>query len=201
MRPLQRAIRLSQATVAWNTVVGGAAVVTAVITGSLSLIGFGINALVDSSVSVLLIRRFIHERQGRHEHAERGEARALRAAGIAFVLIAIYLIVQSARALTAADHPGHSSFALAEALASLVVLPFLAVLKYRTARTLGSRALRADSMLTWFGTGLAAVTLVALLLVRGAGWWWSDSVGALLIAAALLSEAVRSLREPAAAAS
>jgi divalent metal cation (Fe/Co/Zn/Cd) transporter len=192
--PLDRAIRLSRLTVGWNSIVGVAAVATAIATSSLSLIGFGINAVIDASVSVLLIRRFVHEREERHERAARGERLALRAAGIAFLLIATYLTVQSIRAVANADHPGHSVFGIAEALVSLLVLPVLAAGKFRVARMLESRALRADSMLTWFGTGLAAVTVIALLLVRYVGWWWSDSVGALLIAAALIAEGARSLR-------
>lgn len=194
MAALDRAIRLSRLTVAWNSVIGVAAVVTAITTSSLTLIGFGINAVVDSSVSVLLIRRFVHEREERHEHAERGERLALRAAAIAFLMIALYLTVQSLRALANGSHAERSVFGVAEALVSLLVLPLLATAKFRVARQLRSRALRADSLLTWFGTGLAAVTCVALILVRLRDWWWSDPVGALLIAAALTIEGVRSLR-------
>jgi divalent metal cation (Fe/Co/Zn/Cd) transporter len=193
--PLRRAIRLSELTIAWNTVVGGAAVATAIVTSSLSLIGFGINALVDSSVSVILIIRFRHEEAGREEHAERGEALALRVAAFAFLAIAIYLIVQSLRSLFTDHHAGHSIFGVVEAIASLIVLPILGIRKYQVAGELGSRALRADSMLTFFGAALAAVACISLVLAWVLGWWWSDDVGALVIAGLLLSESVRSFRE------
>jgi divalent metal cation (Fe/Co/Zn/Cd) transporter len=195
LTPLRRAIRLSWLTIGWNTIVGGSAVITAALTANLALIGFGVNALIDSSVSVLLIRRFGHEEAGRHERAERGEARALHVAGGAFIAIAAYLIVQSVRALANAHHPGNSLFGLVVALASIVVLPILGLAKYRVADVLGSRALRADSMLTFFGAALAAVACIATVLASVAGWWWCDDVGALLIAALLLSEARRSFRE------
>jgi len=195
LTPLRRAIRLSWLTIGWNTIVGGSAVVTAALTANLALIGFGVNALIDSSVSVLLIRRFGHEEAGRHDRAARSEARALHVAGAAFIAIAVYLIVQSIRALAASHHPGRSVFGLVVALASLVVLPVLGLAKYRVANVLGSRALRADSMLTFFGAALAAVACVAIVLASVAGWWWSDDVGALLIAALLLSEARRTFRE------
>jgi divalent metal cation (Fe/Co/Zn/Cd) transporter len=195
MTPLRRAILYSELTVAWNAVVGGAAIVTAALTSNLSLIGFGINAVVDSSVSVLLIVRFRHEEAGRIEHAERGEAVALRAAAIAFAFVAVYLVVQAIRSLANGHHAGHSIFGLVEALASLVVLPFLAVQKYRLAKVLESRALRADSMLSAFGAALAAVACLSLALSWTLGWWWSDDVGALCIAALLASESVRSFRE------
>jgi divalent metal cation (Fe/Co/Zn/Cd) transporter len=190
---LRRAVELSVISVGWNTIIGLAAVATALATGSLSLIGFGINAVVDSSVSVLLIRRFRAEQRGHAEHAARAEERAERVAGIAFVLIAAYLTAQAVRALIHGTGHAASVFAIAEAVASLVVLPLLGRAKLRVAAVLGSRALRADSMLTLFGAALATVTCAALLLQRVEGWWWSDAIGALVIAALLLSEAVRTL--------
>ena len=190
---LRRAIVLSELSVAWNTAVGLAAVVTALVVGSLSLIGFGINAVVDSSVSVLLIHRFRAEQRGHAERAVRAEQRAERVAGWAFVAIAVYLAVQAVRTLAAGSAHAGSVFGIVEALASLLVLPFLGVSKLRVARALGSRALRADSLLTMFGAALAGISCVALLLERAAGWWWSDAVGALVIAVLLLSEAVRTL--------
>jgi len=67
------------------------------------------------------------------------------------------------------------------------------VSKYRLSRQLQSRALRADSLLSASGIALAAVALASLLLQRSLGWWWADSTGALLIAAFLAREGLRSL--------
>jgi divalent metal cation (Fe/Co/Zn/Cd) transporter len=194
MTLIRRAIVLSSATVAWNAVVGGGAVFTAVLTGALSLIGFGVTALIDSSVSVLLIWRFRAEEIGHAERAVRAERLALRVAGVAFLAIAAYLAVQSVRALASAKHADTSAFGVAESLASVVVLPVLGVAKYRVALRLRSRALRADGMLTLFGATLALVALAALLAERALGWWWGDAVGALVIAAAVAAEGVRNLR-------
>lgn len=180
--------------VAWNTIVGLAAVSTALATGSLSLIGFGINAIVDSSVSVLLIRRFRAEERGHVAHAARAEERAERVAGIAFFLIAAYLTAQAVRALIHGTGHATSVFALVEAVASLIVLPVLGLAKFRLSAVLGSRALRADSMLTLFGSALAVVACTALVLQRVERWWWADAVGALVIAVLLLFEALRTLR-------
>lgn len=190
---LRRAVELSVVSVGWNAIVGVAAVATALTTGSLALIGFGVNAVVDSSVSVLLIWRFRAEERGHAERAARAEERAERVAAIAFVLIAIYLAVQAGRAISHGTGRSASAFAIVEALASLLVLPLLGRAKLRVATELGSRALRADSLLTLFGAALAAVACAALLLERVEGWWWADAIGALLIATLLLSEAVGTL--------
>jgi divalent metal cation (Fe/Co/Zn/Cd) transporter len=193
----RRAARLSAHTVAWNTIVGGAAVGTALSTGSLSLIGFGINAVVDSSVSVLLVWRFHAEDRGHAERAERAEARAERLAGIAFLVVALYLAAQSIRTLAASGQSESTTFGIVEAAASLLVLPFLARAKYSLALRIGSRALRADSLLTLSGVALSAVALAALVLHRAFGWWWVDPACALAIAAMLATQGLLTLRQPA----
>jgi len=182
---VRRALHLSALTVVWNTIVGGSAVATAVSTGSLALIGFGINAVVDSSVSVLLVWRFHAEGQGHIERAERAEARAERLAGLAFLVVAVYLTVQSIRALLESGRSDSTTFGIVEAAAALVVLPFLARVKYTLALRIGSRALRADSLLTASGVALSAVALCALLARDALGWWWADPAGALAIAVIL----------------
>jgi divalent metal cation (Fe/Co/Zn/Cd) transporter len=191
----RKAMRLSAVTVAWNLVVGGAAVVTAISSGSLSLIGFGINAVVDSSVSVLLVWRFHAEDRGHAERAERAEARAERLAGVAFLLVALYLAVQSIRALITKQTSEATTFGIVEAAAALAFLPFLARAKYTLALRIGSRALRADSLLTASGVALSAVALTALLLLRAFGWWWADPVGALTIAVILAWQGALTLHQ------
>src|ERR1700730_774943 len=138
---LRRAVRLCVLTVGWNAIVGGLAVATAVSTGSLSLIGFGINAVVDSSASIVLVWRFRAEIAGHLERARRAEQLALRLAGAAFLLIALYLLIQSTRALAAGRHEQATAFGIAEASAALLVLPVLASAKYSLSERLSSLAL------------------------------------------------------------
>ena len=190
-----RAARLCGVTVLWNLLVGSAAVVTAAITGSLSLIGFGVNAVVDSSVSSLLVWRFGAQASGRSNRADRIEHVALRVAGGAFSVIAAYLLVQGTRSLLATKRADTSLFGVVEAVAALAVLPYLGVAKYRLSQQLRSRALRADSLLTASGVALAAVALVGLLVQRATGWRSTDPIAALLIAAVLAWQGFRALHE------
>jgi divalent metal cation (Fe/Co/Zn/Cd) transporter len=194
---LRRAMTLCALTVAWNTTVGGGAVATAVATGSLALIGFGLNAVVDSSASAVLVWRFRAQESGHAERAERAEQLALRVAGIAFVVIALYLTVQATRSLAASSRSQATAFGLIESAASVAVLPLLARGKYTLARRLGSRALRADSLLTWSGVALSSAALVALMLRRVVGWWWADPVAALAIAGFLVDQGRRAFRSTA----
>jgi len=144
-------------------------------------------------VSSLLVWRFRAAASGRSEHAEAVERLAVRVAGAAFTIIAVYLSVQGARALLAGKRADTSVFGIAEGVAALAVLPYLAVAKYRLARQLHSRALHADSLLTASGIALAIVALASLLVQRATGWRSADPVGALLIAAALAWQGSRSL--------
>lgn len=191
---LRRARRLCGATVAWNLAVGGGALATALATGSLALIGFGVNAVVDSSVSSLLVWRFTAEGRGDESRAMRIERLAVRVAGAAFTIVAVYVAVRAAVSLAGADRAGSSPFGIAEALASLVVLPYLALGKYHLSLHLGSRALRADSLLTVSGIVLAAVALAGLVAQRAIGVWWADPVAAIAIAAFLAQQGVSALR-------
>jgi divalent metal cation (Fe/Co/Zn/Cd) transporter len=192
---LLRGSWLCAATVAWNTVVGGAAVATAIGTGSLALIGFGLDALIDSAASVVLVWRLRAEAHGADpERTERIEGVAVRVAGTALVAVGVYLAVASALALARGSHAESSAFGVAQALGSVVVLPPLAVGKLRIAAWLPSRALRADGILTTAGASLALVTLAGLILERWAGWWWADRVAALGIAMVLVRQGVSTLR-------
>jgi divalent metal cation (Fe/Co/Zn/Cd) transporter len=192
---LIRGTRLCAVTVGWNTVVGSAAVVTAIGTGSLALIGFGLDALIDSTASAVLVWRLRGEANGADtERTERIERVALRVAGTALVLVGVYLVVQAGVGLARGRHSGSSLFGVAQAIASLVVLPPLAIGKLRIASRLPSRALRADGILTTAGASLAALTLAGLLLERLLGWWWADAVAALAIAGVLLWQGVSALR-------
>jgi divalent metal cation (Fe/Co/Zn/Cd) transporter len=172
-------------------VVGGAAVVTAISTGSLSLIGFGINAVVDSSASAILVWRFRAEEAGHAERAQRAEQLALRIAGAAFLLIPLYLVIQASRSLASGRQFEATLFGIIQAVASLVVLPVLASAKYSLSRRLRSRARGAPTRHTRSRVARAPLALAALLLQRVLGWWWADPIGALGIAALLASQGSR----------
>jgi divalent metal cation (Fe/Co/Zn/Cd) transporter len=187
---LTSAVRLSLATIAWNVVAGSVAVVSAVVYGSISLAAFGLSMLIDTAASVALVWRFRMEERD-PEGADRVEAWAEVAIGLAMVAAAIYLGVQAAHALWRGSHPETAPPGIVVSVASLLFLPWLARAKWRVASELGSKALRGDSLLTGASATLAATTLLALVANAALGWWWADPVAALLIAGALVFEATR----------
>jgi divalent metal cation (Fe/Co/Zn/Cd) transporter len=185
---LGSALRLSFLTVAWNGVVGSTALVLSFLDDSQALAAFALNALLDTSASVVLIWRFRREQRDpvAAEHLERRAQ-----TWIIVAMVALYIGVQAVRALVEGSHPEVSAFGLILAVLSLIVLPWLGRQKLRVAAHLASPALRGDGVLTLAAAALAGITLTALLLNSALGWWWADALAALLIAVALATEAVR----------
>jgi divalent metal cation (Fe/Co/Zn/Cd) transporter len=184
------ALRLSWFTIAWNGLIGAAALTVSSITGSLVLAGFALNALLDSAASGVLVWRFGRERSD-PVGAERLERRAQGLIAVAMVVVAAYIGFEAIRALVHGSHAGESALGIALAVVSLLVLPWLGRKKLEVAATLPSRALRGDAILTLAAAALAAVTLVALAATARLGWWWADPAAALLIGAVLAVEGVR----------
>jgi divalent metal cation (Fe/Co/Zn/Cd) transporter len=187
---LRAALRLSYFTIVWNGVIGALALIVGLTTGSLALAGFALNALLDSSASVVLVWRFRRERTD-PEAAEHLERRAQTWIIAAMLVIAAYIGVQAVRALLEGSHPEPSVLGLSIAAVSLLVLPPLGILKLILAGRLESPALRGDGVLTLAAAALAVITLVALILSSTLAWWRADPLAALLIACALAGEASR----------
>ena len=191
---LRRAIVLSIVSVAWSGVAGGSAVILAVSTGSLSLLGFGFDAAVDSIASVALIWRFAAE-HGQPHRADRVEGVAAVVVGAVLVVLGVYLGYQSIGALVAPAMHETSTPAIALLVASAIVLPPLGIAKRRVADRLASGALRGDSVLTLVAGLLAVVGLVSALLTTTLGLRWADAAGGLLVAVVLVREGAGGLRE------
>jgi len=178
---------LSFASIATSALVGTLAVVVGSATQSLSLLGFGADAVIDSAASVVLVWRFRTEIRQPHR-ADRIEQVAERLIGFVLLVLAGYLAVSAVTALINGSHPDSSTFRVILLFAGIAVLPPLAIAKYRTAQALESAALRADSILTAVAAVLALVGLVALGLSELVHVRWGDAIGALAVAAIVARE-------------
>ena len=187
---IHSAVRLSYTTIGWNGIAGASGLVLALIAGSPATAGFALNALLDSSASAILIWRFRRE-QSDPEAAEHLERRAQKFIVIAMGAVAALVAVGAMRALVTGSHANESVLAIVVTALSLLFLPWLGLKKLDIAAALPSPALRGDGVLTLAAAALAGITLVALALDVAFGWWWADPVAALVIAAALATEAVR----------
>jgi divalent metal cation (Fe/Co/Zn/Cd) transporter len=190
---LRRALGLSIASIVISGITGGIAVVVALASGSLSLLGFGFDAAIDSAASMALVWRFNLEAREPHR-AERVESIAETLVGAVLLILAVYLGTSAVRALLTSAHPEATVAGTGLLVLSVVILPPLAVAKYRVARRLESGALRADSLLTGIAALLAGISLASLLLAEVLGLTWSDAVGALVVTVILIREGWGSLQ-------
>lgn len=180
---LRSAIRASWVSICWGMGAGVAAVTVGLMASTLSLLAYGLDGLVDCTASgVILLDLRVEVHGGRPPTHRRAE----RTVGLALLLIGIFVSVQSVRGLRSGTGPDPSSFGIAIAFASVLVLPPLAVWKIRVSRRLNSTALQGDGILTAAGSALAAMTLSGMLLDRKLGWWWADPIAALVIGVFLI---------------
>ena len=186
-RLLDRAVLLSVVSIGISAVVGAAAVLVGLTTESLSLLGFGADAVIDSAASVVLVWRFRTEVRQPHR-ADRIEQVAERLVGGVLLILAAYLAISAVTAITAGSHPDPSVARTILLLVGISVLPPLAIAKYRVAQALESPALRADSILTAVAAVLAGIGLLALALSEFAGVTSGDAVGALIVAVIVARE-------------
>ncbi len=192
--PLQlrrRGLMLEYLTIAWNVVEAVVAVSAGIIAGSIALVAFGF----DSVIEVFAATVVVWDLRGGPVSRER---RALRLIAISFFVLAAYVVVESGRDLVAATEAGESLVGIALAAVSLLLMPALGVAKRRTGRRLGSRTLVADAAETLLCAALSAVLLIGLGLNALLGWWWADPTAALVIAGWALREGREAWEEAAA---
>ncbi len=184
---LVRGRRLELLTVGWNLVEATVSIVSGVIAGSVSLIGFGLDAVIESLSGGVLLWRLAREEGGREE-------RARRMVAVTFFLLAAYVGGGSALALLFERAPDESLPGIVIAALSLLVMPALARAKRAVASRLESAALRADSRQTDLCAILSAILLTGLAANAWLGWWWADPVAGLLMVPIIAWEGVRAWR-------
>jgi divalent metal cation (Fe/Co/Zn/Cd) transporter len=189
---VRRGRRLEYFTIAWNTIEGLVAVITGMIAGSISLVGFGVDSFIEvTSGSVLLWRMSVDADEPRRE---RNERRALRVVGVCFLLLAAYIAYESALDLWSRRTPEHSVPGMILACVSLIVMPLLSRAKRRVGHALSSAAMHADAKQTEFCTYLSSILLVGLLLNAVFGLWWADPVAALIMVPIIAKEGIEGLK-------
>jgi len=171
---LQRGLYLEYATLGWN-VIGTAVIIAAAISaGSVALAGFGLDSLIEIFASAIVVWQL----KGVSQNRERA---ALRLIGVAFYLLALYVLGQSAYVLVTGRHPGTSVSGIAWLIATVLAMLLLARGKLVTGRRLDNPVLRTEARVTLVDAYLAAAVLVGLVLNGWLGWWWADPLAGLVI--------------------
>jgi divalent metal cation (Fe/Co/Zn/Cd) transporter len=186
-RPAQRrALQLQWATIGWNVGEAFLTIGLGIAAGSLALIGFGFDSIIEVFASGIVIWHMRPHTS--HERVER-ERRALRLVAVAFLLLAVVLVSASVRDLVTRREAGESLFGIGYLAVTALVMFGLAIWKRRVATRLGSSPLQAEARMTLLDGMLSVLTLSGLALNAAFGWWWADPGAALVIAVVALNEA------------
>ncbi len=189
---VRRGLRLEYLTLGWNLLEAAVAVAAGILAGSIALIGFGIDSVIEMFSGAILLWRLASDRE--EGSRERIEARAVKLVGASLLALAAYVAIEAAKTLIEREAPSVSYVGMALALASLIVMPLLARAKRRVAAAIASRALVVDSRQTDICAWLSAILLAGLVLNAWLGWWWSDPVAGLLMVPLIAKEGAEALQ-------
>jgi divalent metal cation (Fe/Co/Zn/Cd) transporter len=188
---VRRGRLLEYLTVGWNSLEGLIAVAAGLAAGSVALVGFGFDSVIEVTSGAALLWRLHMDAPERRERAEKI---ALKLVGWSFLLLAAYVAFDAGKSLVSREPPEASYVGIALAAFSLIVMPLLARAKRRVAAGINSRALQADSRQTDICAYLSAILLGGLLANALLGWWWADPVAALVMVPIIVKEGVGALR-------
>ena len=185
-RLVRRARTLTWLGNAWHLVEFAIAVGAGIAAGSIALIAFGADSLVESVAGFVLVWRL-----SKGEHAER---RAQQLIGGSFFVLAAYIAVEAVRTLAGGHHPEVSWVGIALAAFTAVTMPLLARAKRRVGNNMSSSATVNEAAQTQLCAYMSFALLGGLGANAALGWWWADPVAALAIAAIAVQEGVRGWR-------
>lgn len=191
---LQRGRALEWITVAWNFLEALVSLVAGVIAGSVSLVGFGLDSVIETASGVALLWRLRPANEQTAERRERAERMATRVVGVSFLLLACYVGIDALWTLVEHKSPETSVAGIAVAAASVVAMPLLARAKRRVAAQLRSNAMQRESRQTDICAWLSAILLAGLLLNATAGWWWADPIAAIIMVPIVAREGFDALK-------
>jgi divalent metal cation (Fe/Co/Zn/Cd) transporter len=184
-RLVARARLLAWVGLGWHVIEAAVAIAAGVAAGSIALVGFGADSLIEAAAGVVVIWLMADARSA----SAQAERRAQQLIAASFVVLAAYVGVEAVRDLVAGHHPQGSWVGIALAIVTLATMPPLAIAKARVGRALGSSATASESRQTMLCAYLSAALLAGLLANAVAGWWWADPLVALAIAGVAAREA------------
>ena len=187
-RLIRRAFRLEWLTVGWMAVEATVAVASGIAAGSVTLIAFGLDSLIELASAGVLIWRLSCELRFGREVSEAAERFARRIAGGLLFALAAYVVAAAVWSLWRGEGADFSSPGLLVALVAIPIMLVLARRKLALADRLGSRALRADAAESIACLWLSLVVVIGLAAQLALGAWWIDPVTSLAIVWFLVKE-------------
>ena len=183
-----KALKLSYFTVGYNIIECIISIIAGFIASSTALLGFGSDSLVESLSGTIMIWRFRKHGIISKEKEDEIEKKATFLVGITFFIFGIYILYESLRKFIIEEKPEPSIVGIIIAIASIIVMPILFYVKYKTGKSIGSKSLIADSKQTLACVFMSVSLLIGLGLNYLFGFWQADPIVGLIIVAFLFKE-------------
>ena len=190
----RRGIWLAYFTIAYNFAEAVVSLGAGLVAGSVALIGFGIDSAIE--VTSALAARWRLGRDFDEATRERVELIAHRIIGWSFLLLSIYVTVDSILALVQHEEPDGSIVGVLVLIASVIVMPVLARAKRKVAAALKSGALASEARQTSLCAYLSSIALIGVGANMLLGWWWADPLAALGMVPIIGLEGLEGIRAP-----
>ena len=191
----KKALLLSYFTVGYNLVEGIVSIFAGLLAGSIALVGFGLDSFVESLSGSVMIWRFRRQEEMSEEEEKRIEKKAIRLVAYTFFVLGAYILYESVKKIYLHEIPDPSLFGIIIAIVSIIVMPVLFYMKYRTGESINSRSLVADSKQTLACVFLSVALLIGLGLNYLYGLWQADSVVGFVVVTYLIKEGYAALKE------
>ena len=189
---IRRGLLLNYATIGYNTIEAVVSLIAGVLAGSVALLGFGIDSVIEVTASGAAQWRLRSDAEPlRREHVERI---SLRVIGACFLGLAAYVTIDAGKSLWRQERPSRTIVGVVILTLSVFVMPLLARAKREVADEMQSGALRAEARQTSLCAYLSFIALAGVALNAAFGWWWADPVAALAMVPIIVVEGIASLR-------
>jgi len=173
---------------------GGLALYEAVRVGSLALLAFGLESVIEGGAAFLAVRHLRHLADAEEDHARRDQILA-RWIGFSFLLLAAYTIVRGAwQIATGHEAAERSPLGFFLTIFASFGMPLIGYWKLKTSRMLGSSGLAAEAKESIACSADSLLTLVAMLAGLFGAPGWVDPVLALLMVPWFLREGLAHAR-------
>jgi divalent metal cation (Fe/Co/Zn/Cd) transporter len=189
---VRRGILLSYATVGYNSLEAIGSLVAGFLAGSVALVGFGIDSVIEVTASLAAQWRLRSDVT--LTRRERAEFLTHRIVGFCFIALAIYVLFDAVSTLVRREEPERTVFGIVILALSVIVMPILARKKKQVARALTSGALTAEATQTSLCAYLSVIGLAGVVLNALLGWWWADPVAALAMVPIIAGEGWEGIR-------
>jgi divalent metal cation (Fe/Co/Zn/Cd) transporter len=175
---------------AWHLIEFAIALGAGIAAGSVALVAFGVDSLIEVAAGLTIVWRFTGTRLA----SVTSERRAQQLIALSYFVLVAYVGVESIRDFVGGHEPGASWVGIGLAAVTAPTMPLLARAKRRVGHGLGSAATVGEGGQNMICAYLSVALLVGLLANATLGWWWADPAAALVIGAVAAREGLESWR-------